>query len=393
MAEMRRAGSFSLCLAATLFVFCCAADARWRPAPPSLPRKFTIGLHSAVTINDADYALAAKAGFDLAVPVRPGLDYSRALADACGRAQMKAVVWDPRFSTYDAGGEDVTASAIRDHRDHPAVAGYVVSNYQLVPPSRTVASFWVVRTIGLGDPPRFRYVEALHPKEFLDAKDCEEYLGRYSKMYSGYVLYEEDDPFSADALGAMAAVGKTCAERREPWWRRCRIDDASGPMIRWQAYSAAAAGARGIIYLIARPLPGCRTDSLLDAEGNPAPIYETAQATNRRLASLGPTLMTMQSATFYAVGNMPDGSPRPPDDSPIKSVASGVKGDGFLVGLLRGPGGGFAFVVRKPGGADKPAPVTVRCAAGRNAVVVESGKALNGPLDLLPGEGQLLRIE
>lgn len=393
MAEMKRAGRFSLCLAAALFVFCCAADARSRPLPPGLPRNFTIGLHSAVTINDADYALAAKAGFNLAVPMRPGLDYSRALADACGRAQMKSVVWDPRLSTHDAGGGDFTTSAIRDHRGHRAVAGYVVSNYQLVPPSRTATSFWSIRLFGIEDPPRFRYVEALHPKEFTDAEDCEEYLRRYSDMHSGYVMYEEDDPFSADALKAMAVVGKACAERSKPWWRRCRIDDASGPMIRWQAYSAAAAGAHGIIYLIARPLPGCRTDSLLDAEGKPAPIYETVQATNRRLASLGPTLMAMQSATFYSVGNMPDGSPRPPDDSPIKSIASGVKGDGFLVGLLRGPAGDFAFVVRKPGGADKPAPVTIRCAAGRNAVVVESRRALNGPLDLLPGEGQLLRIE
>ncbi|NQT19479.1 MAG: hypothetical protein HQ592_07225 [Planctomycetes bacterium] len=393
MVEIGRACRFSLCIAAGLLVFCCAAQAQRRAPRYGLPRKFTIGLHAGATIDPADYALAAKAGFNLAVPLRPGLNYSRALADACGRAQMNAVVWDPRLATCDAGGAGLTAEVIREYGDRRAVAGYIVSNYQLVPPSRTTLLFWCVAELGMRAPRRFRYVEALHPKEFSGEKSCRQYIERHLDMGSGYVLYEEDDAFSSDSLAAMALVGKACAEHRKPWWRRLRIDGASGPMIRWQAYSAAAAGAHGIIYLIARPLPGHRADSLLDAEGKPAPIYETARATNKRLALLAPTLMAMQSATFYAVGNMPDGSPQPPDDSPIESITSGVKDDGFLVGLLQSFGRSYAFVVRKPRGADLPAPVTVRCAGGRIAVDVESGGTIDGPLDLLPGEGRLFLIK
>lgn|GEM_PF-4315059 len=387
-----RMNRFVFGLAAALVVFGHPATAGWRRSRPGLPWRFTIGLHAGVTIEDADFRLAANAGFNLVLPQRPGADYSSALLRACMRSGMKGVVWDPRLATQDVGGWRLLGQAIRRYQGVSALAGYVISNYQLVPPAHITTLVFRARDVGGADRRRFRYIEAVHLREFSGEESYTQYLDRYINMRTGYVLYEEDDPFSAGAMRAMQAVAKACRRRRTAWWRRCRTKSTADAMIRWQAYSAAAAGAKGIICLVTRPLPGYRADSLLNAEGKPAAVYDAVRATNRRLWALGPTLMTARSSTFYTTGAMPDYSPPVPDDSPVASITSNVAGDGFLVGLLTG-GGRHVFIVRKPSDAPDPAQVTIQWAANHRGIVVETGKAVKGPITLLPGEGRLLRVE
>jgi len=387
-----RMSRIALALMVALMLFDHAAAAGRRRPRPDLLRGFAIGLHAGVTIEEADFLLAADAGFNLVLPQRPGADYSRALLNACRRSAMKGVVWDPRLATCNVGGRKLLREALRLYRRSSALAGYVVSNYLSAPPAHITTLASRVRELGAADRRRFRYLEALHLREFSGEDSYTRYLDHYLNMGTGYVLYEEDDPFSAGALKAMQAVSKTCRRRGNIWWRRCRLQNISDRMIRWQAYSAAAGGARGVIYLVTRPVPGYRTDSLLTVEGRPGAAYDAARATNRRLYALSPTLTAIRPSTFYTTGSMPEGSPPCPDDSPVASIASDVEDDGFLVGLFK-DGGQHVFIVRKPSDAPDAAQVTIQWAANRQGTVVETGDVLDGPLSLLPGEGQLLRVE
>jgi len=379
-------------LAASLIVVCSTAAADWRMHRTGLPWTFTIGLHAPATIEKDDYPLAAAAGFNLALPLRPGPGYCRALLRACGRAHIKAVAWDPRLATDNVGGWKLYKAGLAEYNKFNSLAGYAVTNYHVVPPGCLFNVFYRVRELGNADRRRFVYMQASPLGEFRSESSYENYLNRYLYTGIGYVLYEEAAPFSTEAMRAMQVVARVCSRRGSTWWRRCCIDKPSAPMIRWQAFAAAAAGAKGVIYLVLRPAGGRRTDALLGADGRPSPIYDAARATNRRITALSPTLMASRSSAFYTVGTMPENPTRPPRASPVASVISSIENDGFLVGVLRGRGR-HIFIVRKPSDTTGAAQVTIKWAGQWKGTVVETGEPLEGPLTLLPGEGQLIRVK
>ena len=382
----------------------------WQEPPSGLPGNFIIGLQSAEVIADGDYALAADAGFNLAVPVRPGLEYARALMWACFCADIRMVAWDPRISTYELNDWDVYSQMFQEYRDFPTVAGYVLYDLLVVPPSRLPSLGWHVREIGGADGFRFRYAEVVPMSGFPDENAYRQYLRQYYRAGCAFAVYEETAPFSRDAIRAMKATAEGAAQAteegrqapayqritvRREWWRRCRLADADPAMLRWQAYSAAAAGARGIIYLVARPVGAgscsARTDSLLDAAGAPSAAFDVTKAANTRLAAVGRMLMAATSSSFYTLGTMPESLPAPAG-APIASVRSSAENDGFLVGVLNDGAARYAFIVRAPSPGRQPAQVQIELAANTTATIAETGQPLNGPLALLPGEGQLLQI-
>jgi len=382
-----------LALAAILAFGGGAAAFEWKEPPSGLPETFTIGLHAADTILDGDYALAAGAGFNLAVPVRPGLEYNRALLKACAAAKIKAVVWDSRIASWNVGGWELHGRALEEYRKSEATAGYVLYDTLLLPPPRAPANWWRVREIGGADPAHFRYVESVHPSQFPNDGACRDYLRRYFAGCSAYVLYEEAQPFSAAAIKAMKMIAEESNAAGRVWWRRTLLTDASPAMLRWQACSAAAAGAKAVFWLAIRPMTtGKGEATLLGDDGEPAPCYEAAKAVNARLAAFGPLLMRSMATTFYTIGDMPE-NVRAPNNSPIASLTSDAERDGFLVGLPNTGDSRYAFIVRKPSDADKPAQVQVQLTEGTTATLVETGQPLAGPLSLLPGEGQLLQIK
>jgi len=363
-------------------------SAGWRIPDPGLPKRFVIGIDTAAEVNTDDYRLVAKAGFNLVVPQRPGEEYNSALLKACEATGLKCVVWDPRISTPGLGEWSIRNEGMRSYKASPALAGYRSRNILPVTPAGAIEMWYAVTSIGNADQERFRYLEACHPAEFSDDDQFRRYLRQYLTRGLGYALYSEDDPYSAEAVAALRKVAEGCSRGNNQLWRRCRLPDASPAMIRWQAYSSAAGGAKGIIYCIVRPIAGSRADSLLDAAGAPTPACEAARAVNRRLAAIGPVLVKVRPSALYTVGSIFGQDRQPPNDSPIAEIESSAQDDGFLVGLL--DGGRYAFVVRKPEG-DDAAEVTIQCAAGKHAAVVETGKPAES-LSLLPGEGQLLEI-
>ena len=377
-------------VAAAMLAACAGASAAWVEPKPALPTNFTIGLQAAAEIDAHDYALAAQAGFNLVLPSRPGMQYNQALLAAAEAAGIKAVVWDPRMSTYDLGDAWLRGLAFNEYRRSKAVSGYMLNDTITVPPARLTPLGWRIRDFLNAAPQSFCYCEATPPSDFQSNAAYRRYMRRFLHSGIGFAAYEEDAPFSAAALGNMKAVSEICQAGGKPWWRRCRLADATPAMIRWQAYSAAAAGARGVIYLAARPLGESRPDSLLDAGGKPSAAYEAAKLTNARLAALGPILMASRSVALCRVGSVP-GELSTIAGSLVESVTSDAEDDGFVVGLLADGDTRYALVVRKPSAADKPALVSVKLGEGK-ATVVETGQPLDGPLSLLPGEGQLLRI-
>jgi len=366
------------------------ASAAWVEPKPVLPTDFTIGLQAAAEIDAHDYALAAQAGFNLVLPARPGEEYNKALLAAAEAAGIGAVAWDPRMSTYDLGDGAIRMQAAAAYRGAKALRGYIMFDTIYLPPAWLFSTPWRVRDFMHADSRIFCYCEATPPGDFQSSAACRQYFRRFLASSIGFAAYEEGAPFSAAALGNMKAVSEICQADGKPWWRRCRLADTSPAMIRWQAYSAAAAGARGVIYLAARPLGESRPDSLLDAGGKPSAAYEAAKQTNARLAAIGPILMASRSVALCRVGSVP-GELSTIAGSLVESVTSDAEDDGFLVGLLADGDTRYALVVRKPSAADKPALVSVKLGEGK-ATVVETGQPLDGPLSLLPGEGQLLRI-
>ncbi|HUW33744.1 MAG TPA: hypothetical protein VM223_19210 [Planctomycetota bacterium] len=382
-----------LCLMMSAFVL--PAWCEWKEPPPGLPDTFTIGLQASDRIVDSDYALAAQAGFNLVVPIRPGLEPSQALLKACSAAGIKAVVWDSRFSTYDLGDWAVYGKAFADYRGSNAVAGYMAYDSITVPPARVPWMGWHMRELGGSAPDQYRYCE-LVPMNRLTPDGYRRYVRHYLGSIASFALYEETDPFSADALRAMKITVDAANSEGKVWWRRCRLADTTPEMIRWQAYSAAAAGAKGIIYLIARPIDTgspatSRSDSLLDPDGKPTGAFEAAKAVNARLTAIGPILMKAVKPVFYTTGTMPE-NVEPPAGAPITAIRSSVEGDGFLVGVLGTGDERYAMVVRKPSPGAEPASLQLQFAAGVSAAAVDSGEPAER-LALLPGEGTLTKIK
>ena len=398
--------------------FAVSAWCQWKEPPTALPDTFTIGLQASDRIVESDYALAAEAGFNLVVPVRPGQEPSQALLKACSAAGIKAIVWDSRLSTYDLSDWDIYNQAFAAYRDSRAVAGYMVYDSIVVPPARLAGMGWHMRELGGGAPEKYRYAEAVPMSRMPDANAYRRYVRSFFMSGGALAVYEETDPFSAAALEALKITGEAAkdamraaaegarsrgrggaeadANNVRVWWRRCRLASATPEMIRWQAYSAAAAGAKGIVYLIARPLDTgnpatSRSDSLLDSSGKPVDIFETAKAVNARLAAMGPALMKAADAALYTVGAMPANLPSP-DDAPITGIKSSIEGDGFLAGVLTGADGRLAMVVRKPSAAAVPADLTIQFAPGVSGTIAGTGKPAER-LTLLPGEGALLQIK
>ena len=383
-----------------------------REPPAALPGEFVIGISAGQVVEPGDYALAAQAGFGYALAPRPDADCSLALLKGCEAAGMKAVVWDARIATYGLGDGNAYSAALAEYRKSSALGGYVIFSSLYVPVTRTGSLYWKQRDIGWSDQKHFRYCEAVPLSAFPDEKAYPAYLRSYLASVIGYVVYEETAPSSATALRAMKLTADVCGELGKPWWRRCRLADATPAMVRWQAFSAAAHGCRGIFYLTARAL-GDQRDTLLDDGGKPTAACAAATAANARLRAIGPILMNTKLTGVFASGSIPglpaqdqqaaprrEGllRPRIPGLPPV-TASSPAPGDAFLIGRLEKGESVYAFVVRKPSDDDEPADrtspsaVTVRAAGGGALAIAETGAACDGPVALRPGEGQLFEIK
>ena len=373
---------------AVVIATCRVCPAQWHAPDDGLPEQFIIGIDTAADVVSDDYRSIADAGFNLVIAQRPGESFNTQMLKACEGTGLRCVVWDPRISTPALGESSIRNEAIQHYRGFPALTGFRTRNNLPVAPAETLEMWTSVISIGNADPERFRYLEACHPSEFSDDRQFSRYIRTYLTRGLGYALYNEDNPYSFQAVDALRKMADACKRGNDRMWRRCRLRDTSPAMIRWQAYSSAAAGARGIIYGVVRPIADVRTDSLLDAAGTHTPAYQSARQVNRRLEAVGPALMNASPGGMYTIGAVFDHEIPSPDNSPVAAIDSSVKDDGYLVGLLAE--GRYAFVVRKPEG-DEAADVTIRCAGGGKAFAVETGKP-SDRLSLLPGEGRLLEI-
>ena len=149
-----------------------------------------------------------------------------------------------------------------------------------------------------------------------------------------------------------------------------------------------------MIYLVTRPYGNdfaARSDSLLDAAGQPTPLAAEAGLINARLAEIGPVLMRAESNGFYTVGQMPAQIPAPAD-SPLAGVASDAENDGLMVGLFSQGQDRYAMVVRKPSDCVDVARVQIEPKPGSGVFSLEGTPIAGNSLDLLPGEGRLVLL-
>jgi hypothetical protein len=334
--------------------------------------------------------------------------------DAVHAAGMKAIVSDPRTSSYEWGKVDAAAarknvnSLMDEVGKHPAVFGYYLRDE----PSaawfsglETVAS--IVRERAPG---KWAYIN-LFPNyataDQLGAADYGQYLEKFVATchptvmsYDHYALMD-DGSLREGYWRNLEQMRSAAKKANVPFWNivlavaHFDYREPTHADIRFQAYSTLAYGGRGISYFTYfAPQVGNYRMAAIDQFGNPTRTWDFLQNVNLAIQKLAPALLKMTSDGVYHFGTVPGGCHGPDE----QSLLTGVSGANFAVGdFTHGDGSRWVMIVNKDVVKSHPCAPQYRTAPKRvrmlspytGQLVAYEGEQVW----LAPGQGALLKLE
>jgi hypothetical protein len=144
--------------------------------------------------------------------------------------------------------------------------------------------------------------------------------------------------------------------------------------LRAVTYLSLAAGAKGIFYFLYQTMPkhSEKLDGLINVDGSPRPLYNTAETLARELGKLAPLLMSLKPAeqTAEISGPARAGSFKDSEDNPVLIVASARPGETVTVSVTT------------------PEPGTWKDALTGEVFTVKNGEIA---VPLAPGAGRILK--
>lgn len=158
---------------------------------------------------------------------------------------------------------------------------------------------------------------------------------------------------------ALEAYANKSKETGIPMWSYCEsmafkskhhdIPPATEPHLSFEAFSALAYGAQGIVYWTYSMRPSSPTETyisaLVDMDGNRTPAWYAAQSVNRQIRALTPVFLGAQMEEVRHSGNIPLKDIRPfvSDFGPIDRLTNEDKG--VLVSHLTNNGKDYLVIV------------------------------------------------
>ncbi len=334
--------------------------------------------------------------------------------DACQRAGLKAIVLDPRSSSYDwmrvdeAAARNQIGGLLSEAGNHPATLGFrlcdepaaswfpglakVVSIFRELAPNQTA---WV------------NLFPDYATNEQLGTTHYAEYLERFITVcrprilcYDNYSMMS-DGTVRANYWTNLEAIREAGKRHGLEFWNvvlsvaHFDYREPSAADLRFQAYTTLACGGRGIVYYtyFAKPVGGYHA-APVDQFGNETPTWHFLQNVNLQIQKLSPTLLQLTSDHVYHTGSVPTGCHGPP----AKSLFSAVSGGEFLVGeFTHHDGARYAMIVNKSFTNSRQCAPQFRSAPKRvQHVSPYTGELLpfeNEYTWLAPGQGVLLKLE
>ena len=362
------------------------------------------------------FAEVAGANFTVAMIQADSAQANIKALDLCKANGIKGMVVDARVAPKSSRDKDFAANfdaVIADYAGHPALWGYYVVDE---PSARLFNRISAVNAYLLEkDPKHIPYVN-LFPtyatKEQLGNWTYEQHVDEYCRLvkpkllsYDHYALMA-DGTVRPDYFLNLEIIRRQSIKHDTPFnyillsIPHLIYKDPGEADIRWQAFTALAYGARGIMYFTYMTPADCH-NAIIDENGKPTAKYAIARKINGEIKKLGPTLMRLNSVAVYHTGSLPDGCKPLPEGGLIR----GVKGGEFVIGQFDSDDGlRYAMFVNR----SLTSPVRATIAFSQNVALSQVSPA-SGKEDSVSvgdddgvcvwnvsfasGEGRLVRID
>jgi L-ascorbate metabolism protein UlaG (beta-lactamase superfamily) len=327
--------------------------------------------------------------------------------DLAQRYGMKCLVADGRYSGVKELGEAVDnqiAQAVAELKNHPALFGYYLVDE---PSAGAFPSLGHVnrRLLEL-DPDHVPYIN-LFPdyanEQQLGAKTYEEHVDRFCRevkpqllSYDHYALFA-DGTVRPSYFANMEVIRTKSLQYGIPFWYtflatpHFGYSDPTEGQLRWQAYTALAYGAKGLMYFTYYWVDDpAFHDALISKDNTRNRKWYIARDINGELQRLGPHLLPLTSERVYHTGGeLPAAASAPGPEAVVKDAGEAK----LVIGELRDPGGTLHLVVAN-GRYDERADADLLLDArvtGVQEVHKQTGEPR--PCRLLPSDrGPLLRV-
>lgn len=334
--------------------------------------------------------------------------------DLCQAAGLRAIVSDPRVSSYDWRNVDEAqarrnvASLVAETANHQAVYGYYLidePNAALFPGLAKVAS--LVRELA---PEKWAYIN-LFPNYAsaaqLGSANYAAHLGEFvatvkpaQLSYDHYALMD-DGSLRHGYWQNLEAMRAAALKHGLPFWNivlavaHFNYREPTAADLRFQVYTTLAYGGRGLAYFTYfAPRVGNYRAAPVDQFGNLTPTWANLQNVNLQVGQLAPTLLRLRSDDVYHLGDVPEECHGPGDSSLVKAISA----PGIMAGdFTHEDGSRYVLLVNKDPAKSRHCapqfrapPKQVRLVSPYTGGLVEfSGEQMW----LAAGQGALLRVE
>lgn len=367
------------------------------------------------------FAELAGANFTIAMIQSGSTETNLKALDLCKDNGMKGLVCDARTAPKSSRDKDFAENfdaVVKDYSGHPAMWGYYIVDE---PSSRSFGRIGEVNRYLLEKDPKHTPFVNLFPtyasKEQLGNWTYEQHVDEFCRVakpkmlsYDHYALMS-DGTVRPDYFDNLEIIRRQSIKHGIPF-NYILLSVPHGPYkdvteadIRWQAFTALAYGARGLMYFTYMTPNDAQWgfhDAIIDAAGKQTAKYAMAKEINGEIKKLGPTLMQLKSVGVFHSGSVPAGCKPLPEGGLIEEI----KGGDFVIGQFNSENQArYAMIVNRS--LTKSAAATIAFsqavnlhevspASGReNSVMMSTGDG--GPcvwnVSFAPGQGRLVRIE
>lgn len=367
------------------------------------------------------FAEVAGANFTVAFIQAGSAEANVKALDLCGANGLRGMVCDSRLgpkSVRDKDFAETFDAVVKDYSSHPALWGYYIVDEPSAEAFNHIGD--VSRYLLEKDPKHIPYVNLLPTyatEEQLGTWTYEQHVDEFCKVvkpkiisYDHYALLN-DGSIRPDCFQNLEIIRRQSIKHKTPFAFtvlsvNCNVyKDQAEAELRWQAFTALAYGARGIMYFTYNTPhdPNWNFhDAIIDANGKPTAKYGFARDINGEIKKLGPTLMRLNSVGVFHTGAVPSGCKPLPEGGLIQEI----KGGEFVVGQFNSDNGAryAMFVNRSPTKACEAKIAfsqavdvfQVSPSSGRESRMmtsVDDGGACVWSASFAPGQGRLVRIE
>jgi hypothetical protein len=334
--------------------------------------------------------------------------------DLCDAAGLKAIVADPRTSSYDWRNVDEAAarknvtSLVAETGKHPAVYGYYLidePNAALFPGLAKVAS--LVHELA---PEKWAYIN-LFPNyasaQQLGNANYPEHLEQFIRTanprqlsYDHYALMD-DGTLRHGYWQNLEAMRAAAIKHALPFWNivltvaHFNYREPTAADLRFQVYTTLAYGGRGLAYFTYfAPKVGNYRAAPIDQFGNPTATWQHLQNVNLQIGQLAPTLLQLRSDDVYHFGEVPEGCHGPSETNLVK----GLSLPGFMVGdFTHADGSRYAMIVNTDFTKSRYCQPEFRSAPKQLRMVSpytgQMGEFSGEQMWLAAGQGVLLKVQ